>query len=255
MSARLLIFFYTVLGVAGFFILGYQLHLFRLLSESQRWVATPAIVLHVEQKTVRSNGAGGLRERPMARIKTRYRYNWNGRIFEGDRLEFSRAADNFSGSRRSRQLRTLDEWNQQVFVNPRNPAESVYDRSAPIEQIAFGSFFILMPCAPGILFLLSLPGKLAARIFGKGHAGTGMIQTFGSWLKLSVFAVSPLYALLFLTDSLTLGSAAIFILVLGIAVSARLFLLWIERLLPRQPGADPLPRSAERGPTAASSSL
>ena len=113
---------FSLLGLAALLIAGWQLvsHL-----RAQHWVTQPAILESVQ--TSDSPRSGSSLSARTSRLEGRYRYQFAGREYVGERLSFSIVRSN-----------GLDDWDEQlrqslgatggtisVLVNPGNPAESV----------------------------------------------------------------------------------------------------------------------------------
>ena len=119
-----------------------------------QWVSVPAKVMEADLRSTRSEGASLARTTIHSKVRATYRYSYEGVEYTGDRVDFGFGSDNFSDQRRARQLRSLRGNAPTVFANPDHPAESVLDRSLPVEQINFAIVFLFFPCGLGTVLLL-----------------------------------------------------------------------------------------------------
>jgi hypothetical protein len=164
--------------------------------QARGWVETPAIILDSDLHTTRSGGVG-IRSRPTynSKVTASYSYVFNGREYTGSRVDFSIGADNFGDARRSIQMERLRSGSSTVFVNPYNPAESVFDRSLPGSQTAFFLFFLLFPCGLGTAWIFGLLFR------GLSMAGATWTDRF-LLPALGLFHGAPaLYPAIFATDA------------------------------------------------------
>jgi len=157
---------------------------------ARSWVATPVEVLSAEVRTSRSGV--GLRATFNSRIRAEYRYRFDGSEYAGDRVDFGFGSDNFADKRRARQMALLHSSSPVAYVNPARPAESVLDRSLPMEQVNFGIIFLFFPCGLGTAMVLGGMTALAARI-GWVWPGRFFGPVFGLVHSLPAF-YAPLYA-------------------------------------------------------------
>ena len=118
------------------------------------WVSVPATVIEADLRSTRGGAVSLARAAIHSKVRTTYRYSYDGNEYTGDRVDFGFGSDNFSDRRRTRQLRSLRSDAPTIFVNPDHPAESVLDRSLPVEQINFAVVFLFFPCGLGTILLL-----------------------------------------------------------------------------------------------------
>jgi len=107
-----------------------------------QWPTVPARILEAELKF--SHSSDGTTERATAR----YEYEWEGVLYEGDRVSTSKGSDNV-GSFHKRKADTLkaalrQEKRLDVHVNPANPAESILYPEIRWEMIGFYGVFSLV---------------------------------------------------------------------------------------------------------------
>lgn len=173
----------------------YYLH-----ATTANWQQVPAQVMSWDLKHVRSGKS------TQTKLIIQYRYQFNGQTYQGDRPDFSMGADNFSGVRRSRQISDIQANQLKVFVDPQNPAESVMDRSLPIQQVAFVIFFLFFPCGLGTafgwgLFLQAISRVTALNTDRWYMPGLGLLH-----------GLPALYPLIFATRELSSGSIVVLLL-------------------------------------------
>lgn len=165
------------------------------------WVQVPAQVLDWDLKQNQSR-----KHRTQTRLVVNYRYDFEGKSYLGDRIDFSIGSDNFSGSRRSRQMTALKSNQLRVFVNPAQPDDSVMDRSLPAQQVAFAVFFLFFPCGLGTAFGLSSVLQLITRLSG---------LSMDRWVMPSLgllHGLPALYPLTFAWRELSPGSGLVLVL-------------------------------------------
>jgi len=141
-------FFVSIFGLVAMGMLGFLGRSVYLHFQAAHWKTVQAEILKwdlVQGSSKKSN----------AKLVAHYRYTFQNQVYTNTQLDFSVGADNFSGGRRRRQMDLLRQTPAQVFVNPANPAESVLDRSLPVQQVAFALFFLIFPCGLGTVFSLS----------------------------------------------------------------------------------------------------
>ena len=135
---------------------------------ARSWVAVPASVTSAE---IRESRSGTLtRPTSSSRVAVTYRYTYNDREFTGKRVDFSFGSDNFSDTRRARQMKILSSPEPMIYLNPLRPEESVVDRSLPMEQVNFATLFLFFPCGLGTLMLMGGITSLAGLIGWNGPA-------------------------------------------------------------------------------------
>lgn len=109
---------------------------------AQGWVETPASIVRTDLEVNRGSDS------TTYRATAAYRYTFDGRSFEGDRVSFSSGADNVG----SFHQRVHDELAKardsgrpfRCYVNPANPAESVLYRGVRVEMALFFLLFVLV---------------------------------------------------------------------------------------------------------------
>lgn len=119
------------------------------LLESQKmrnWVATEARVISAKLHENRSEDS------TTYRVEGRYRYEWQGRQYTGNRIGIHGGSDNI-GSYHSKQYAKLQTALSAgkpivVYVNPEAPNEAIVDRNVRMEMLMFGSLFVV--CFGGI---------------------------------------------------------------------------------------------------------
>ncbi|MGE3726843.1 MAG: DUF3592 domain-containing protein [Candidatus Sericytochromatia bacterium] len=141
-------FLVSIFGLVAIGMLGFLGRSVYLHFQAAQWKSVPAEIL----KWDLVQGSG---KKSNAKLVAQYRYTFQNRRYTGQELDFSVGSDNFSSGRRRRQMDLLRQNPAQVFVNPANPAESVLDRSLPVQQVAFALFFLIFPCGLGTVFILS----------------------------------------------------------------------------------------------------
>lgn len=180
----------TLFGCAAIGLLWVLMTIFANHYAARSWVKLPAQVLSAEIRTSRSGT--GLQATSNSRIKASYRYHFAGQDYGGERVDFGFGSDNFADGRRGRQMAMLRNPEPVVFVNPESPAESVVDRSLPVEQVNFGLIFLVFPCGIGTAMILGGLTSLADKA-GLPSAGRYFGPVFGILHTLPAF-YAPLYA-------------------------------------------------------------
>lgn len=153
----------TVFSLAAGFLTWWLVTTFSLHHAARNWVAVEAQVLDFDLHHSSSTGAKGRTTR-QSRLSASYTYSYEGLPYQGDRVDFSFGADNFSGKRRSEQMRQLRRGTVTVYVDPTQPQQSVFDRRLPGGQVTFGLIFLLFPCGIGTAFLTFGPAYLLKKL-------------------------------------------------------------------------------------------
>jgi hypothetical protein len=143
-----------IFTLATCFIIWFLVHSFIRNYEARSWEEVPAKVIDYDIKTSLSRSTTSMITTLNSSIKAQYSYNYNGKAYIGDQVDYSIGSDNFSGKRHSRQLEALRGENITVYINPDNPRQSVFDRSLPAPQIAFAIIFLIFPCGLGTMFII-----------------------------------------------------------------------------------------------------
>lgn len=205
--------FGTVFGLAACGIIWFIADTYISHFAARSWVPAEAKVLDFGVKSSRSGT--GAKATLQSRLKVSYEYVHEGIRYTGDRTDFSRGSDNFSGKRISAQMKALRSGEVSVYVNPLNPSESVFDRSLPGPQIAFAIFFLFFPCGLGTACIMGalsfILGKIRLRFFerfmmpvlGMIHGSPAVYPiifdpgafTLGSWMILIFFSVIFVWSL------------------------------------------------------------
>lgn len=108
----------------------------------------------IKQEIVTNEGTGD--DPDTHRLDALYRYTVAGVEHDGSRVDFSPLrSDNFSGGRRARQQKMMQQEPLTVYVDPADPLNAVIDRSLPAEQSVFIAFFLLFPCGVATLVVIS----------------------------------------------------------------------------------------------------
>lgn len=153
-------FIVLVFSLAAAFLIGGLGHTYYLHATSAHWLQVPAQLVDWD-----------LQRRSTSRVQqtklvVTYAYQFQGQTYQGQRLDFSLGADNFSGARRSRQLKALKSDDLKVYLNPAKPSESVLDRSLPAQQVAFATFFLFFPCGLGTVAILGFGLHAFSKVTG-----------------------------------------------------------------------------------------
>lgn len=196
----------TVFSLAAGFLTWWLVTTYSLHHAARTWVAVEAQVLDYDLQHSSSTSLKG-QTRKQSRLTANYSYRFAGVDYQGDRVDFSFGADNFSGNRRSEQMRQLRRGTVTVYVDPDQPQQSVFDRRLPGGQVTFALFFLLFPCGIGTACLIFVPvyllkklglewiEKLSVPLLGMFHGGFALYpalfapRDFGlfGWLVLLVF--------------------------------------------------------------------
>lgn len=146
----------TVFSLAAAFLTWWLVTTFSLHHAARTWVAVEAQVLDFDLHHSSSTGTKGRTTR-QSRLSASYAYSYEGLPYQGDRVDFSFGADNFSGKRRSEQMRQLRRGTITIYVDPAAPEQSVFDRRLPGAQVTFALIFLLFPCGIGTAVLAFVP--------------------------------------------------------------------------------------------------
>ena len=207
-----------VFTLAGGFIVWFLGTTFAHHYEARHWTAVPATVQNYDVRASRSRSGTSLMTTIQERIVATYTYTVEGRSYAGDRVDFSFGSDNFSGSKRRVQLDALRTGRITVYVDPRRPQESVFDRSLPGGQVVFALVFLIFPCGVGTAFSL---GMVSA---GLSKMGLTMQERFYLPLLGILHSAPALYPILFDPGSIGFGGWVILIAFVALlAVSVRSF--------------------------------
>lgn len=197
----------AVFSIAALFLTWWLATTFGLHYSARTWVAVEARVLDYDLHSNRSTSGINRLPTVQSRLSARYAYSYNGLNYEGDRVDFSFGADNFSGHRRAAQMRQLRQGTVTVYVDPDAPQQSVFDRRLPGAQVTFALIFLLFPCGIGTACLIFGPVYLLKKLglerietlsfplLGMFHGGFALYpalyapRDFGlfGWLVLLVF--------------------------------------------------------------------
>lgn len=187
---------FTVAAGAIFWIFG---AMFMDHYSARSWVKTQATVSRFDVRTSRSAGMGTRLPIYQSRIVADYAYIYEGVAYTGSRVDLSFGADNFSRDRQRDQLSALRSGTITIYVDPRDPRHSVFDRSLPGGQVVFGLIFLLFPCGIGTAFSL---GMLIA---GLGKIGLAGIDRFFLPLLGMVHGLPALYPVLYAPADFSAG--------------------------------------------------
>jgi len=157
-----------VFTIAAGFVVWFLGHTFSSHYKARNWTAVPATVQQYNIRTSRSRSGSSLLTTIQERIVATYTYTCEGRSYTNDRVDFSFGSDNFSTSQRRVQLAALRTGRITVYVDPKDPQESVFDRSLPGSQVVFAMVFLLFPCGVGTAFTL---GMVSAGLDKLGFSG------------------------------------------------------------------------------------
>jgi hypothetical protein len=116
---------------------------------AREWEPVPARVQNYDLRISRSRSGTSMLPTTRERLVTSYTYTFDNNAYSGSRVDFSLGSDNFSNERRSDQMAALRTGAITIYVDPRRPRESVFDRSLPSGQIVFAIVFLLFPCGIG----------------------------------------------------------------------------------------------------------
>lgn len=75
-------------------------------------------------------------------IKANYKYEINNQVYTNSKIDFSFISININKKRINKQIEYIQNKNIKIYVNPKNPEESVIDRSIPIEELNFTTIFL-----------------------------------------------------------------------------------------------------------------
>ncbi len=128
----------------------------------QQWQPVPATILDVELQQHKSSST----------VTAKYRYEWNGRSYSGERVGIDSSGDNIGNWHD----RLYDELRQQqlngetrtAWVNPGAPEQAVLDRSLRLEKLGFYLLFALVFGGAG--FGLIIAGVLGRRNWRRTEA-------------------------------------------------------------------------------------
>jgi hypothetical protein len=194
-----------VFTIAAGFIIWFLVRTFSRHHEAKTWVAVPAIVQNYDLRKSRSRSGSSMITTVQERLVASYSYSFDGRTYNGSRIDFSIGADNFSGSRRREQLTALRSGQITVYANPEAPQDSVFDRSLPLNQVLFAIVFLLFPCGVGTAFSI---GMLTA---GSVKLGLTSIERYYLPLLGILHSAPVLYPLIYAEKSFGIGSWSILI--------------------------------------------
>lgn len=116
----------TVFSLAAGFLTWWLVSTYNQHHAARNWVAVQAQVLDYDLHSHRSSSGINRLPTVQSRLSVRYAYSYNGEDYEGDRVDFSFGADNFSDKRRSGQMRQLRRGTITVYVDPTQPQQSVF---------------------------------------------------------------------------------------------------------------------------------
>lgn len=183
-----------VFSLAAIALSGLLTNLFYLHASAQHWVSTPATVVNWD--LIQNSTANKSRQ---SKLVVNYHYLYQQQAYIGTRVDFSFGSDNFSGHRRHQQIKALRQKQVSIWVNPRSPAQSVFDRSLSIPQVTFLILFLIFPCGLGTIFLWTYLLKGLEIISGL-HT-----ERFAMPLWLCLHGMPALYPLLFCFSELSPG--------------------------------------------------
>ncbi len=184
----------SVFSLAAIALIGLLANLFFLHASAQHWVSTPAKVLNwniIQSK--RSSKSSH------EKLVVNYHYLYQQQEHTGSQLDFSIGSDNFSGRHRRQQMEALRKDQITIWVNPQSPAQSVFDRSLPVQQATFMIFFLIFPCGLGTLFLWVYLLKGLQKITGL------QTERFSMPFWFFLHGMPALYPLLFSFSELSTG--------------------------------------------------
>jgi hypothetical protein len=204
-----------VFTAAAGFVVWFLGHTFTSHYKARNWTAVPATVQTYDVRTSRTRSGTSMMTTLQERIVATYTYTFEGRSYTNDRVDFSFGSDNFSGSKRTVQLAALRSGSITIFVDPKNPQESVFDRSLPGGQVVFAIVFLLFPCGVGTAFTI---GMLSA---GLSKFGLTSLERFYLPVLGILHSAPALYPVLFDPGSIGFGGWLIltaFLVLLAVSV-------------------------------------
>jgi len=122
------------------------------------WQVTTATVLEANLETHRNDGS------TTYSATGKFQYEWKGQTYISEQINFSRGSDNIGSYQQDlvNKLLNAKERNDNIniWVNPNNPSEAVFDKETRWGMVAFTSLFF-------VLF-----GGVGASIIAAGHLAT-----------------------------------------------------------------------------------
>ncbi len=119
----------------------------------QDWVSVPAELLHAELKR-NTSGDGDT-----YRVVGRYRYQFDGRLYESTRIGIHGGSDNIGDWHRETYHAMRAARPFRVWVNPDDPAEAVYDRGLRWGFLGFLMIFVVLFGGVGALIIYAVLRK------------------------------------------------------------------------------------------------
>ena len=150
------------------------------LAETMRtWKETPASVLSCSLNVSRNSKGGA-----SYRVSADYQYEVNGLRHTGNRVSVHAGADNIGrfNQRLYDELKRCKDRNLPItcWVNPKDPAEAILNRTPRTELLIFMQLFVLAFGGSGLSILLAgLPGLLQPSSLPEGESGLGQIRMRG----------------------------------------------------------------------------
>jgi hypothetical protein len=189
-----------VFTIAAGYIIWFLGRTFSRHYEARTWIAVPAEVQNYDLRKSHSRSGSSTITAIQERLVASYTYSLDGKTYNGNQVDFSIGADNFSGSRRREQIAALRTGQITVFVNSEDPQDSVFDRSLPLNQVLFAIVFLLFPCGVGTAFSI---GMLTAGLVKVGLTG---LERYYLPLLGILHSAPVLYPLIYADGSLSFGN-------------------------------------------------
>ncbi|OEE60614.1 hypothetical protein A1OK_10460 [Enterovibrio norvegicus FF-454] len=113
---------------------------------SKNWNVIPAKIIHAEVDSLKYEDTNGHRKTSYS-PKVLYEYNYNGKVYVGNRYSWIKSYDNDELHDEAKRLvfRKKKGKEIKIFVNPENPSEAVVERmcdSDAFKSYTFGGVFI-----------------------------------------------------------------------------------------------------------------
>lgn len=122
----------------------------RLARASVRWPTVPGVILYSGTKS-----ASVLRGGPATVADVRYRYDVDGRSYEGTRISVGQYGTGGGGHARAESARYPQGNDVAVYYDPAKPGESVLEPGGAVFLSLFLLVFATLMLAVGALFLLA----------------------------------------------------------------------------------------------------
>lgn len=171
-------------GVGIGMLLFLLLPLLREWQAMQTWVPTEAYVTAAELKSTRGSKS------TTYRAVASFQYTWDGLDYTGSRVSLSKGADNIGDYQQETASTLISAMQNQtpvtLYINPRHPSQSVYDRNLRPIMVAFYGLFIVIFGGVGI-------GLLWAT-WRSASDETGIVDEQEPWLASKAWSSPELHA-------------------------------------------------------------